>query len=198
MRRRELGRRGDRRQTGRHEVRLRRRSSAGPTPASPRCSIAWSARSSPSSRTSRRPRATASSASRHLPGAAQIVFVDTPGIHKPLHRLNVRMVDAALDALREADVVVAVVDAQRAAGRRRSLPARHRRKRRSAARPGLNKIDLRPEAGAAAAASRLRPQDRLRRHRAGLGADGRRTSIASNRCCSRICRKASRSIPRTT
>ena len=25
----------------------------------------------------------------------QIVFVDTPGIHRPLHRLNVRMVDAA-------------------------------------------------------------------------------------------------------
>ena len=27
----------------------------------------------------------------------QIVFLDTPGIHKPLHRLNVRMVDAAID-----------------------------------------------------------------------------------------------------
>ena len=35
------------------------------------------------------------------------MFVDTPGIHKPLHRLNVRMVDAALDTLREVDVVAA-------------------------------------------------------------------------------------------
>jgi GTP-binding protein Era len=41
----------------------------------------------------------------------QIVFVDTPGIHRPLHRLNVRMVDAAVDTLREVDVVVLVFDA---------------------------------------------------------------------------------------
>jgi GTP-binding protein Era len=42
---------------------------------------------------------------------AQVVFVDTPGVHRPLHRLNVRMVDAALEALREVDVVTVVVDA---------------------------------------------------------------------------------------
>jgi GTP-binding protein Era len=41
----------------------------------------------------------------------QVVFVDTPGVHKPLHRLNVRMVDAALDTLNEVDLVAAVVDA---------------------------------------------------------------------------------------
>jgi GTPase len=41
----------------------------------------------------------------------QIVFVDTPGIHKPLHRMNVRMVDAAVETLREVDVVVLVFDA---------------------------------------------------------------------------------------
>jgi GTP-binding protein Era len=41
----------------------------------------------------------------------QIVFVDTPGIHRPLHRLNVRMVDAAVDTLREVDVVALVLDA---------------------------------------------------------------------------------------
>ena len=43
--------------------------------------------------------------------AAQIVFIDTPGIHKPMHRMNRRMVDAAIDTLREVDVVVLVVDA---------------------------------------------------------------------------------------
>jgi GTP-binding protein Era len=43
--------------------------------------------------------------------AGQIVFVDTPGIHKPLHRMNRRMVDAATDALKQSDVVVLVVDA---------------------------------------------------------------------------------------
>ncbi len=41
----------------------------------------------------------------------QIVFVDTPGIHRPLHRLNVRMVDAAVETLREVDVVTLVFDA---------------------------------------------------------------------------------------
>jgi GTP-binding protein Era len=41
----------------------------------------------------------------------QIVFVDTPGIHRPLHRMNVRMVDAAVDTLREVDVVTLVHDA---------------------------------------------------------------------------------------
>jgi GTP-binding protein Era len=48
---------------------------------------------------------------------AQIVYVDTPGVHRPLHRLNVRMVDSALDALRSLDVVVVVVDASEAAGK---------------------------------------------------------------------------------
>jgi GTPase len=42
---------------------------------------------------------------------AQVVFVDTPGVHRPLHRLNVRMLDAALETLRQVDVVAAVVDA---------------------------------------------------------------------------------------
>jgi GTP-binding protein Era len=46
----------------------------------------------------------------------QVVFVDTPGVHRPLHRLNVRMVDAALEALRDVDVVTAVVDASEPAG----------------------------------------------------------------------------------
>ena len=41
----------------------------------------------------------------------QIVFVDTPGIHRPLHRLNVRMVDAAVETLREMDVIALVFDA---------------------------------------------------------------------------------------
>jgi GTP-binding protein Era len=40
----------------------------------------------------------------------QIVFIDTPGIHKPMHRMNQRMVDVAVDTLREVDVIVLVVD----------------------------------------------------------------------------------------
>ena len=40
----------------------------------------------------------------------QVVFVDTPGVHKPTHRMNVRMVDVALEAMREVDVLCPVVD----------------------------------------------------------------------------------------
>jgi GTP-binding protein Era len=47
----------------------------------------------------------------------QVVFVDTPGIHRPLHRLNVRMVDAAVETLREVDVVALVFDASTNPGR---------------------------------------------------------------------------------
>ena len=46
----------------------------------------------------------------------QVVYVDTPGVHKPLHRLNVRMVDAALDTLSEVDLVAVVVDATEPSG----------------------------------------------------------------------------------
>ena len=40
----------------------------------------------------------------------QVVFVDTPGVHRPMHRMNVRMVDVALEAMREVDVLALVVD----------------------------------------------------------------------------------------
>lgn len=43
--------------------------------------------------------------------AAQVVFVDTPGIHRPLHRMNVRMVDIAYESIRDVDVVGLVRDA---------------------------------------------------------------------------------------
>ena len=40
----------------------------------------------------------------------QMVFYDTPGIHRPLHRLNRQMVRYALDAMNEADVVCLLTD----------------------------------------------------------------------------------------
>jgi GTP-binding protein Era len=42
--------------------------------------------------------------------AGQVVFVDTPGVHRPTHRMNVRMVGVALDAMREVDLLALVVD----------------------------------------------------------------------------------------
>jgi GTP-binding protein Era len=41
---------------------------------------------------------------------AQVVYLDTPGIHRPLHRMNVRMVDTAIDAMKQVDLVGLMVD----------------------------------------------------------------------------------------
>ena len=46
----------------------------------------------------------------------QIAFLDTPGIHKPLHKLNVRMMDHVRSSLAEADVAALIVDATEAFG----------------------------------------------------------------------------------
>jgi len=48
---------------------------------------------------------------------AQVVFLDTPGIHRPLHRMNVRMVDTAVDTIGDVDVLGLVVDATEAGGK---------------------------------------------------------------------------------
>jgi GTPase len=42
--------------------------------------------------------------------AAQVVFLDTPGIHRPLHRMNVRMMHTAVETMRQVDVLGLVVD----------------------------------------------------------------------------------------
>lgn len=41
---------------------------------------------------------------------AQIVFIDTPGIHKSVHKLGEWMVQAAVDAVRDADLALWLVD----------------------------------------------------------------------------------------
>ncbi|GAC1589755.1 MAG: GTPase Era [Acidimicrobiales bacterium] len=48
---------------------------------------------------------------------AQVVFVDTPGIHKPRTLLGERLNDTATDAISDVDVVVFVIDATAPMGR---------------------------------------------------------------------------------
>jgi GTP-binding protein Era len=43
---------------------------------------------------------------------SQMVFLDTPGIHRAKNPLNVRIVDAALSTLAEVDLILLVVDVQ--------------------------------------------------------------------------------------
>lgn len=44
---------------------------------------------------------------------AQLIFVDTPGLHEPLHKLGEKMNEEALSSLQEADVVLALFDLTR-------------------------------------------------------------------------------------
>ena len=81
--------------------------------------------------------------------AGQIVFIDTPGIHKPEHRMNRRMVDAAIDTLRQVDVVVLVVDATLRTGAGDRFVLDLIRDAGAAAVLALNKVD------------RVRPKSRL-------------------------------------
>jgi GTP-binding protein Era len=72
----------------------------------------------------------------------QVVFVDTPGIHRPLHRLNVRMVDAAVDTLREVDVVVLVFDASTRPGHGDEFVSGLLEKTKAPVVLVLNKVDM--------------------------------------------------------
>jgi GTP-binding protein Era len=47
----------------------------------------------------------------------QITFLDTPGIHKPIHRMNERMMQSVHDAMADVDLVLLIVDASAAFGR---------------------------------------------------------------------------------
>src|SRR5215469_10709622 len=47
----------------------------------------------------------------------QITFLDTPGIHKPVHRMNERMMKSVRDALSDVDLILLIVDASAAFGR---------------------------------------------------------------------------------
>ncbi len=48
---------------------------------------------------------------------AQLIFIDTPGIHKPKHRLGDFMVETAYSALREVDAVLFMISADQKRGR---------------------------------------------------------------------------------
>lgn len=76
----------------------------------------------------------------------QIAFVDTPGIHRPLHRLNVRMVDSAVETFREVDVIALVFDASTRPGRGDEYVSALLKDVRTPAVLVLNKIDLVPKA----------------------------------------------------
>ncbi len=52
----------------------------------------------------------------HTGDDAQVIFLDTPGIHKPKHRLGENLVQVALRTLKEVDVVLFLVEAGQSPG----------------------------------------------------------------------------------
>ena len=42
---------------------------------------------------------------------AQVIFIDTPGVHKPRHKLGENMNTHALETLQECDLILFIVDA---------------------------------------------------------------------------------------
>ncbi len=76
------------------------------------------------------------------PGA-QLIFVDTPGIHSPLHKLGEFMVETAVKAIPDADVVLFMVDVStRPTGEDAQIAAIINEKCRVPTILALNKIDL--------------------------------------------------------
>lgn len=76
---------------------------------------------------------------------AQIIFVDTPGIHKPHHELGKVLVQNAVSAINNADVVLFVVDASSASGGGDRYIAEILQKSQTPVILGLNKTDLQGE-----------------------------------------------------
>ncbi|UCF38181.1 MAG: GTPase Era [Acidobacteriota bacterium] len=73
---------------------------------------------------------------------SQIIFLDTPGIHRPGYRLNERMMDDVYEVISEVDVVVHLVDASEKFGKGESFVLDMMK---AAEKPTillLNKIDL--------------------------------------------------------
>ena len=77
----------------------------------------------------------------HRP-AAQLVFLDTPGVHPSQKPLNVRIVDTALDAMGDADMLLIIIDAASPDLASEDMMVKKLGKHRKPVILALNKIDL--------------------------------------------------------
>ncbi len=77
----------------------------------------------------------------HRP-SSQLVFIDTPGIHKAIRTLNIRIVAAALSALVDVDIVLIVVDVANPDPESEAYLVRKLKNQKQPVVLVLNKIDL--------------------------------------------------------
>jgi GTP-binding protein Era len=73
--------------------------------------------------------------------SAQIVFFDTPGIHKPKHEMNRRMVDLALRSLSNVDLALLLVDVTEPFGGGDQFVLERVRRAKAPVVLALNKVD---------------------------------------------------------
>jgi GTP-binding protein Era len=79
---------------------------------------------------------------RNVTGGGQVIFVDSPGLHRPRHRMNRNMVRLAVEGLRAVDLALLVVDAARGLGDGDEQAAEVVQRAGKPALAVLNKIDL--------------------------------------------------------
>lgn len=76
---------------------------------------------------------------------AQVLFLDTPGIHKPQHKLGEYMVNSARSALREVDVILFVSDVSESVGPGERFILEMLKEEKTPVVLVLNKVDLLPK-----------------------------------------------------
>ncbi|MEW6670894.1 MAG: GTPase Era [Thermodesulfobacteriota bacterium] len=73
---------------------------------------------------------------------AQLVFIDTPGIHSARSPLNIRIVDTALSVLGDVDLILLVADASEPGSRSDTALIKRLERQKKPVMLALNKIDL--------------------------------------------------------
>ena len=73
---------------------------------------------------------------------SQLIFIDTPGIHKAKRPLNLRIVEAALSALGDVDLVLVMIDVANPDPDAEAFLVKKLKKQKQPAVLALNKIDL--------------------------------------------------------
>jgi GTP-binding protein Era len=72
----------------------------------------------------------------------QIIFLDTPGIHKPRTQMNRNMIRRALETLEGVDAILWMLEAPKAWGREEDLLAEHVMRQETSVLLVINKVDL--------------------------------------------------------
>ncbi len=74
--------------------------------------------------------------------SSQLVFIDTPGIHKAKSALNLKIVDTAISVMGEADIILLLADSTETAVEHNKILIENLEKIKKPAVLALNKIDL--------------------------------------------------------